>query len=239
MATRTKIVPFMLFRAIHGAIEYHLYGAVGQNVRIRVREGDVVGNIIRESEALAYDLVVIRATERRRESGSPNHPIRGCVCSDRQEYSDRTKAASPVPGSVRCFPPSTGFFHSTGPHSRGSDRYSLYLYLSLGRTCGFECGREGPASERFGIPYTVRLRRGPVARTILKEAEPHHIVVTGNSRRLSQFLFESNPVRTGRKEPGISGSLKPGLLPVLAWETLGSVGDSAVLPFFLWRLNKQ
>lgn len=187
---------------IHGAFEYHIYGAEGENVRIRVREGDVVGNIIHETEELVYDLVVIGAPK---DGGKlarqiiqyvdvsvlivkniPRQPRRLLLCLDQsdasrraQDFAIRVARTLGAPIDILC----------------------IYSYPWEEHAALNVAEKAQRLMKRFRIPYTIRLRRGPVARTILQEEEPHHIVVTGNSRRssLSQFFFGSNPVKIGRE----------------------------------------
>lgn len=83
----------------------------------------------------------------------------------------------------------------------GVDVLSIYSYPWEEQTAAGVAERTQRVLKHFSIPHTLRIRRGPVSRTILREAEPDHIVVMGSSRRSNLFLFfvGSTPSRIGRQ----------------------------------------
>lgn len=186
---------------IHGAYEYHLYGKEGENVRIRMREGDIVDNIIRETMEIPYDLVMVGAS---RDGGRLVHQIihyietsvlivkapvltnRFLLCIDDSRAARKAeefcvRAATLLKTSI--------------------DILSVYTYPWEEQSAQAVAERAQRVLRHFNVAHTVRIRRGPVVRTILQEAEPDHIVVMGSSRRsnLFQFFAGSRPSRIGRQ----------------------------------------
>ncbi|MGH9338521.1 MAG: universal stress protein [Acidobacteriota bacterium] len=187
---------------IHGAFEYHLYGSDGTNVRIRVREGDVVNSIIKENQEVDYDLVVVGAPQ---DGGRLIRQIihyietsvlivkgfrditpRLLLCLDDSEAARRAERFAAQAARLL---------------NTSVDILSIYSYPWEEKAVAEVAERARRVLERVHIPSTVRVRRGPVVRTILREAEEDHIVVMGTSERssLSQFILGSTPVEIGRK----------------------------------------
>lgn len=187
---------------IRGAYEYHLYGAEGENVRIRVREGEIVHTILRETLDVEYDLVVVGAP------GDGGRLVRQII-----QYVDTSVliVRNPRPGPYRlllCLDDSRSARKAEQFAVRAAKLLKASVdVLSIYNFPWEEAGVKKMTQhtqrlmKRFGIPSTVRVRRGPVARTILREAEPEHIVLMGSSRRslLSQLFLESTPVKIGRQ----------------------------------------
>ena len=186
---------------VRGAYEYHLYGSGGENVRIRVREGDVVHSIISETSEIHHDLVVVGAP---REGGrlvrqiiqyietsvlivrNPGWDYRLLLCLD--DSRSAQKAAEFAARAARLLQTSI-------------DILCIHAYPWDEHKALEVAERAQRFFKRAQIESTVRVRRGPVERTILSEAEPDHLVVIGTSERssLSQILFGSTPVRVGRQ----------------------------------------
>lgn len=187
---------------IRGAWEYHLYGVDGENVRIRVREGDVVESIIRETTEIPYDLVLVGAP---RDGG---RLVRQII-----QYVDSSVLIVKNP---RLFPFRLLLCLDNSDAARKAQDFSIrtarLLQTSIDVLCIYSlpweehqvieaAERAQKLLKRFEVPHTVRLRRGPVVGTILREVEPDHIVVMGHTRRssLSQLFFDSTPVKIGRQ----------------------------------------
>lgn len=187
---------------IRGAFEYHLYGRQGENIRIRVREGDVVDSIVRETLETEFDVVLVGAP---RDGGrlvrqiiqyidtsvlivkNPrNAPYRLLLCLDDSEAS--RKALDFGVRTARLLETSV-------------DLLCIYSYPWEEHNALNVAERAQRLLKRFGVPCTLRLRRGAVARTILKESEAEHIVVMGSSEKpsLYQFFFGSTAVEIGRR----------------------------------------
>ncbi len=194
-------VRHMLKAGIQGAYEYHLYGKSGQNVRIRVREGDVVGNILKESRGVPYDLVIIGAP---RDGGRLVRHIIQYVETSVLIVKDPRDVAYRL---LLCLNDSKA--------ARKAEDFTIRIAQFLDTAVDILCIYSYPWEEhaaldladsarrvfrRARITHSTRIRRGPVDRTILREMESDHIVVMGTSERSSlyQLFFGSNPVRIGR-----------------------------------------
>jgi nucleotide-binding universal stress UspA family protein len=182
--------------------EYHLYGKQGQNVRIRFREGDVVGSILRETLDVSYDLVVV---------GAPGDG--GSLVRRIMQYVGTSVliVKNPQP-----FPYRLLLCLNDSRAARKAEQFAVRAASLLKTTVDILCVYVYPWEEhsalnlaesarrlmkRHSIQHSVRLRRGAVARSIIAEAQPDHLIVMGESERSSlyQFFFGSNPVRIGKQ----------------------------------------
>lgn len=187
---------------IHGAYEYHLYGKGGVNVRIRMREGDIVDNIIRETTEIDYDLVIVGAS---RDGGRLVHQI--------IHYVEESVLIVKDPRDVKyrfllCVDDSSGARKAEAFCARAAsllstsvDVLSIYAYPWEEHSARSIAERSQQRLKETGLAAASRVRRGPVSRTILREVEADHIVVMGESKRWSlfQFFVGSNPIRIGRQ----------------------------------------
>lgn len=187
---------------IRGAYEYHLYGAAGEHVRIRIREGDIVGNIIQETLDVPFDLVLVGA------SGDGGRLVHQII-----HYLENSVliVKNPLPADYR--------FLLCMDDSRAARRaeefclglacqllmkvdvLSIYGYPWEEHAAMESAERTCRLLKHFNIDCEIRIRRGPVARTILREAQSHHIVTLGVSKRpsLLQFFLGSTPIKIGRE----------------------------------------
>ncbi len=186
-----------------GLAEYHLYGSAGQDLRIRVREGDIVQSIRRETLEVDYTLVVV---------GAPGHGSR--LVRHIIQYTDPSVLIVKNPRDVQSYRMLLCLSHSAA--ALKAQDFAVRTALLLGMPVDLLCIHSYPWEEngamslaedtrrllkRFDIPHTIRVRRGAVVRTILKEAQPEHLIVMGTSERSSiyQFFFGSVPVEIGRR----------------------------------------
>jgi nucleotide-binding universal stress UspA family protein len=186
-----------------GLSEYQLYGAAGESLRIRVREGDVVQNIRRETMEADYTLVVI---------GAPGHG--GRLVRHIIQYIDPSVLIVKNPREVESYRMLLCLNDSAA--ALKAQDFAVRTALMLGTPVDLLCIHSYPWEEngamnlaedtrrlfkRFDIPHTIRIRRGAVVRAILKEAQPEHLIVMGTSERSSiyQFMFGSVPVEIGRR----------------------------------------
>ncbi|HXK62096.1 MAG TPA: universal stress protein [Acidobacteriota bacterium] len=185
-----------------GLYEYHVYGQHGENVRIREREGDVVDSIRRETLDVAYDLVIVGAP------GDGGRLVRQII-----QYIEPSVLIVKNPRDVQyrlllCL--------NNSESARRAQDFALRSAVLLNTSVDVLCIHSYPWEEntamtlgedaarllkRFRVPHTIRIRRGPVVRTILREAQPDHLIVMGPSERspIYQFLFGSVPVEIGRR----------------------------------------
>jgi nucleotide-binding universal stress UspA family protein len=185
-----------------GFYEYHLYGRFGQNVRIREREGDVVESIRQETLDVVYDLVIVGAP------GRGGRLVRHII-----QYIEPSVLIVKAPRDIRyrlllCLNDSEA--------ARKAQDFAVRMAMLLETGVDVLCIHTYPWEEnaamslaedarrllkRFEVPHTIHIRRGPVVRTILREAKPEHLLVMGTSERSSiyQFIFGSVPVEIGRR----------------------------------------
>jgi len=185
-----------------GVYEYHVYGQYGEDVRIREREGDVVDSIRRETLEVNYDLVVVGAP------GDGGRLVRQII-----QYIEPSVLIVKAPADVKyrlllCLNDSEA--------ARKAQDFAARAALLLSASVDVLCIHTYPWEEiaamglaegasrllkRSGVAHTVKVRRGPVVRTILREAQPDHLLVMGTSERSSfyQFLFGSVPVEICRR----------------------------------------
>jgi nucleotide-binding universal stress UspA family protein len=188
--------------SVHGAFEYHLYGAQGQNVRIRVREGDVVDNIMRETMEIPYDLIIVGSPG---DGGRLVHQIIQYVEPSVLIVKNPTLEK---PRFLLCIDDSPGARNAEQFCERMAsllkinvDVLSIFSYPWEEKAARRVAERIDAKLQKAGIPHAIRTRRGAVVHTILREAQPEHIVILGSSSRwnLSQALFGSTPIKIGRK----------------------------------------
>jgi nucleotide-binding universal stress UspA family protein len=185
-----------------GVYEYHVYGQYGEDVRIREREGDVVDSIRRETLDVSYDLVIV---------GAPRDG--GRIVRQIIQYIEPSVLIVKNPKDVKyrlllCL--------NESESARRALEFAARSARMLGTEVDVLCIHSYPWEEnvamglaesarrllkRFDVPHTVRIRRGPVVRTILREAQPDHLLVMGTSERSSlyQLLYGSVPVKIGRR----------------------------------------
>ena len=58
---------------INGAYELHAIGKHGQNIRLRLREGEIIDQVIDEVDVGGYDVAIIGASKERRLAHRLNH----------------------------------------------------------------------------------------------------------------------------------------------------------------------
>ncbi|HEY2932718.1 MAG TPA: universal stress protein [Acidobacteriota bacterium] len=186
---------------ISGAFEFHLYGSLGQNVRFRYREGEIVDNIRKETEQVHYDLVFVGASQKRRlvhrilqfvpsntmmiKKGA-THPEKFLLCVKRSK-SSRSAAWFTIQIAQLLSMPieilaTTRFPAKVARLKVMTDRYM--------KVC-----------ERYQIPSSSYVRVGGLEDAVMQVATPLHLVVMGPSRvnELMQYFFGSLPVKISQK----------------------------------------
>lgn len=182
---------------IEDAFELHVYGRRGQDIRLRLREGEFVDEVLEEIKGLGYELVVMSAgTERRRI-----HKI--------MQFSPCSTLI--VRGPFRL---DFDFLVATdgSPGARHAAAYGARLASFFGGTvravavAASEEEREeargrverlGRLMARARVPFESRVRIGDVVDTIVEEAGSDHVIVLGptGASQLRQFFLGSTPVK--------------------------------------------
>jgi len=190
--TRHEMKPDVL-----GAHEWHGYGPQGENIRFRVREGDIVDNIKAEVASGGYDLVIVGASRKRRLVHkilqfvdtsilivkNPQERDYGfLLCTDGSEGARKAelfaaKAARLLKAPLTVlsiFPTADQQHHAMEAVERCA------RFLTRGR-----------------VSYDTIVREGEVEEIILAEARPDQEIVLGASRgsEWKKFLLGSTPIR--------------------------------------------
>jgi nucleotide-binding universal stress UspA family protein len=180
-----------------GAYEWHGYGPRGENVRFRVREGEIVDNIKAEVESGGYDLVVVGASRKRRLV----HKI--------LQFVDTSILVVKNPqdreyGFLLCTDGSEGARKAELFAAKAARLLNAHLtVLSVVDTPGQQhhameaverCAR---FLSRGRVSYDTIVREGEVEKVILAEARPEQVIVLGASRgsEWKKFLMGSTPIR--------------------------------------------
>jgi len=182
---------------IAGAFELHLYGSYGENVRFRIREGEIAEEIRRETRANAYDLLIIGAGTNRRlqhkiaqfievstlfVKNVRRGPYRFLVCT----------GGEPAGAAVAQF---------TARAARALGMGVTVLSVDDLRQTRQEAERWVAELARFlearGVDVRPLVRKGKLVRTIVETAGEDHVIVIGKSHEpeLKKFIFGSRPIR--------------------------------------------
>lgn len=182
---------------INGAYELHALGKQGENIRLRLREGDIIDEVIKEVELGGYNLVFMGASKERRlvhrmiQFISPSLFItknlrdidyRFLFAVDDSELSRRalylgSKAAK--------------FLKSEATLLSVVDKEEN---IGMGEVC---LAKGEKILKRMNIPYTTKIVIGDPIETIIKEAGDDHIIAMGSSKKsqLSKFFKATKAVK--------------------------------------------
>lgn len=182
---------------VRGALEVHLYGTVGENVRFRIREGEIAEEIRRETRASRYDLLIIGAGTNRRlqhkiaQFGETStlfvrnvrpDPYRFLICTGGEpagaalaEFTARAARALEMPVTVLSV-------DDLRQSRRDAERWVAQL---------------AGLFTREGVEVSALVRRGRIVKTIVDAAGEDHVIVIGRSNvpELKKFFFGSRPIR--------------------------------------------
>lgn len=186
---------------IKGAYEWHVYGPHGENVRFRIRQGEIVDNIKSEVEVGGYDLVILGASKKRRlvhkilqfvdasiliVKNPQDVAYRFLLCTDGSEAARKAelfvaKAAKQLDSHI-----------SILSISQGADQQHHAMETAE------RCTR---FLSRSNIPHDTIIKEGDVEKVILSEAQPDHVIVMGASRmpEWKKFLVGSTSIRISQK----------------------------------------
>jgi nucleotide-binding universal stress UspA family protein len=183
--------------AIRGAYEMHLYGIHGEDVRLRLREGDVITEVNREVESDQHDLVIFGASRRR---NLLNRLIQFINCSMLVVKNPKDASYellictdnSPASHKAEIFGARLGRFLDT-----------QVLLLSIAKFKSREhIAMEGAErASRFlakaGVRHSISVKVGSVVDQIAAHARENTVVVMGTSRmsELKTLFFGSKPMK--------------------------------------------
>lgn len=182
--------------AIRGAYELHIYGVHGEDIRLRLREGDIISEVNKEVESDQLDLVIFGAPKKRNVL---KRLVQFIDCSTLIVKNPRNAAyeflvctdSSPASHKAELFGAKLARFL----HSR-------VLLLSVAKSKNREhVAMEGAErAARFltkaGVPHTTLVRVGNVVEQIASHAREDTVVVMGTSHmsELKKLLFGSKPM---------------------------------------------
>jgi len=182
---------------IRGAYELHIYGIHGENLRLRLREGDIISEINKEVESDRHDLVIFGASQRRHilqklvqfincsmmvVKNAKDVSYTFLICTDSSPASRRAelfgaKLARFINSPVMLL--SVAKFKSREHMAmEGAERASKFL-------------------TKAGIQHCISVRVGNVVDEIAAHAREDTVVVMGHSQmsELKKFFFGSKPMK--------------------------------------------
>jgi nucleotide-binding universal stress UspA family protein len=188
---------------IRGAYELHVYGIHGENIRLRLREGDIITEVNKEVESDQHDLVIFGASQQR-------HILQKLV-----QFIDCSMLIVKNPQDTKY-----EFLICTdsSPASRKAELFGAklarfmkwpVLLLSVAKFKGREhvamegAERASKFLTKAGIQHSISVRVGNVVEQIAAHAREDTLVVMGESRmsELKKFLFGSKPTRVAERVP--------------------------------------
>jgi nucleotide-binding universal stress UspA family protein len=189
---------------VQGATELYLVGAGGENVRLRLREGDPVEQILEEAQVGGYDLIILGSRGRRGIAGyfvgstalrvadlaacsvliakniRQDHDF--LLCTDGSELAEKAEIAGAKVAQVlgaKVTILSVAEEEAWRDEALQSARRAEMILLQM------------------GIEATLKVRVGPPSEEIIAEARDHDIVVMGasGSSAVRKFFLGSVPLK--------------------------------------------
>lgn len=182
---------------VFGAYEWHGYGPRGENVRFRVREGEIVDNIKAEVESGGYDLVVVGASRKRRlvhkilqfvdtsilvVKNPQDREYSFLLCTDGSEGARKAELFAAKAARLLNA-------HLTVLSVVDTPEQQHHAMEAVERCARF--------LSRGRVSYDTIVREGEVGKVILAEARSEQVIVLGASRRSEwkKFWMGSTPIR--------------------------------------------
>lgn len=182
---------------IGGAYELHLVGSYGEDVRLRLREGRIVEQIVEELDTHHYSVVVLGAPRRRRLLHQIVQFANASVLIAKNAHRDYYDLLLPVDDSEAA---------RRARHVAGIVAHALRLRVDVLSIAVSEEEREGAQElaereaailARRGIEVEALSAVGEVVASVCEAAGDDHIIVLGASRQrhVWKYLFGSRPIR--------------------------------------------
>jgi len=183
--------------AIRGAHEIHLYGTRGEDVRLRLRDGDIISEVNAEVESAQHDLVILGASQQRRLLHKLIHFVNCSMLIVKNPKQVRYELLICTDGS---------------PASRKAEVFGIRLAQSLGAIVQLlsvarsrnrehaameEAERVSKSMAKASVHYTIAVRVGKMVDAVAELAREDTLVVLGTSpvSELRKLLFGSIPTR--------------------------------------------
>ncbi len=188
---------------IRGAYELHIYGVHGENLRLRLREGDIISEINKEVESDKHDLVIFGASQKR-------HILQKLV-----QFIDCSILVVKNPKDVKY---TFLICTDSSPASRRAELFgaklarflnSPVLLLSVAKFKSREhmamegAERASKFLTKAGVEHTIAVRVGSVVDEIAAHAREDTVVVMGRSQmsELKKLFFGSKPMKVVERVP--------------------------------------
>lgn len=189
---------------IYGAIEIHLVGIHGENVRLRLREGEPMEEILEEAKVGNYDLIV---------TGSRGHKglTRYFIGSTAMKVAEHASCSVMIAKNIRG---NEDFLISTdgSEMAEKAEVFAAPIARALGaRVTILSVAEEGETEDvalertrraemvisQLGMTCDLKVRVGRASDEIIEEAKDHDIVVMGASGRsgVKKFFIGSVPLK--------------------------------------------
>ena len=189
---------------IRGAYEFHVHGLDGEDIRLRLREGDVIEEINREVESDRHDLVIFGASRQRRIL---QNLIQFINCSMlvlknpkdvKYEFLICTDS-SPASRKAELFGAKLARFLDSPVRLLSVARFKSREHMAME---GAE--RASKFLAKAGVQHTILVRVGNVVDEIASHARENSVVVMGASEmsELKKLLLGSKPSKVVERVPG-------------------------------------
>jgi len=182
---------------INGAYELHALGKRGENIRLRLREGEIIDEVIKEVDLGGYNLVIMGASKERR---LVHRMIQFISCSlfitkNLKDIDYRFLfAVDDTELSRRAL-----FLGSKAAKFLNTEATLLSVVdkeenIEKGKIC---LAKGEKILKRINIPYTTKIAIGDPVKTIIEEAGEDHIIAMGSSKssQLSKFFKATKAVK--------------------------------------------
>ena len=182
---------------INGAYELHAIGKHGQNIRLRLREGEIIDQVIDVVDVGGYDVAIIGASKERRLAHRLIHFV-NCSLFITKNIRDITYkflfAVDDTELSRKAL--------LLGARTAGFLKAEATLLTVVEGESDMESGeaclkKAEKVLKRAGIPYLKKVLIGDSVETIIKEAGDDSVVVMGSSKssQLSKFFKATKAVK--------------------------------------------
>ena len=182
---------------INGAYELHAIGKHGQNIRLRLREGEIIDQVIDEVDVGGYDVAIIGASKERRLAHRLIHFV-NCSLFITKNIRDITYkflfAIDDTELSRKAL--------LLGARTAGFLKAEATLLTVVKSESDLEFGeaylkKAEKVLKKANIPYLKKVLIGDIVETIIKEAGDDNTVVMGSSKssQLSKFFKATKAVK--------------------------------------------
>lgn len=168
---------------VRGAYELELPGSQGQNIKLRIREGDIVEEVNKETESEANDLVIFGAS-RRRQILQKLIQFVNCsvlIVKNPKDVSYELLLCSDSSGPARkaeIFTARLAHFLQTRVHILSVAKFKNREHVAME---GAE--RASRLLTKAGVRHSVAVRTGSVVEEIARASRDDTVVIMGVSRR--------------------------------------------------------